>query len=226
MIARFAQSLALVSAAALSAQAISTLSIDTFDSDNEGWRVGGAGVQPSFNGGVSFDGQPGFLSHFSDGGGPNGKWLMLSDESDWTGDYTAAGVGGVSLWADGRTGDDTVLWLGFDGPGGWFFTPGQLLVTADDWKRFDFDATADSLIYAAGSGGTGVAADTLSDVTQFEVFAGPGPVSYASRGDLLRGGTSANIIWIDNIAAQPIPEPTTLVGLAALATLTVTHRRR
>ncbi len=202
---------------------ISLGSIDTFDSDNEGWRVGDAGVAPTFNGDNSFDGQPGFLRHFSDGGGPNGKWIMWSLESDWTGDYVDAGVTGISLWADGRTGDDLPFWLGFNGPGGWFFTPAQTITTADDWERFVFDVSPESLIYSADSGGTGNAVDTMSEVSRFEVFAGPGPVSFASRGDLLRAGNSNNVVWLDNIAA--IPEPSTAVLGGLTMTILLTRNR-
>ncbi|MEL6798165.1 MAG: hypothetical protein AAFO89_15260, partial [Planctomycetota bacterium] len=153
----------------------------------------------------------------------NGKWLMWTQQSDWTGDYLDAGVDGISLWADGRTGDDITFWLGFDGPGGWFFTPGQTIVTADDWQRFEFGLAPDSLIYASGSGGTGLAADTLSDVSRFEIFAGFGPVTYAANGDLLRAGTSNNVIWFDSIVAVPAPAS---AGVLAAAGLAASRRRR
>ncbi|MEN1680665.1 MAG: PEP-CTERM sorting domain-containing protein [Planctomycetota bacterium] len=205
------------------AMAVSLGSIDTFDNSSEGWAVGSNGVQPSFENGTSFDGQPGFLRHFSDGGGPNGRWIMWSEESDWTGDYLAAGVEGISLWADGRTGDDIVFWLGFDGPGGWFFTPGQTIVTDNDWEKFSFDLDPSSLIYAANSGGTQVAEDTLANVNRFEIFAGNGGVSFAGRGDLLRSAQSNNVIWFDNIAA--VPEPTTAALLLLTAPLALLRRR-
>lgn len=215
----------LVLALAAPAMAISTGSLDAFDADSEGWSVGGAGTPPAFNGGLSFDGQPGFLTHFSDGGGSNGKLIMWSEESDWTGDYVDAGVTGVSLWADVTEGDDTVMWLGFDGPGGWFFTPGQLLTAADNWARLEFDVTEDAMIYSADSGGTGAYADTFAAVSRFEVFTGPGPVSFASRGDILRGGVSTNVIAFDNIAALSVPSPTA-AWLGCLACLGFAGRRR
>lgn len=215
---RIASAFAAAALVATTAMAdISLTSIDTFDSDNEGWRVGNAGVAPTFNNGPSFNGEPGFLRHFSDGSGPNGKWIMWSQQSDWTGDYVEAGVTGIELWADGRTGDNTPFWLGFDGPGGWHFTPAQTIATDSDWERFSFDVSPDSLIYASGSGGTADALDTMSAVSRFEIFAGPGPVSYAANGDLLRAGTSNNVIWFDNIAAVPEPTSALLAGLTLVA---------
>ncbi len=209
------------------AEAISLGSIDTFDTDTEGWEIAGRGADPTFDPGVSFNGQPGFLTHFSDNSGQNSKWLMLSDESDWTGDYISAGVGSISLWMDGVSGDaDPIVWLGFDGPGGWFFTPGQRLIIDDDWKRFEFEVTPDSLIHSAASGGTGVAADTMGAVTQFEVFAGPAPVTFKGGGDLLEGGRSTSVINLDNIAAQAVPEPTASAILLFGSLLGVGFTRR
>lgn len=212
-----------IALASIASANISTNSIDTFDLDNEGWRVGNAGIAPTFNAGQSFNNQPGFLRHFSDNSGSNGRWIMWSEQSDWTGDYTAAGVNQISLWADGRTGNDIQMWLGFDGPGGWFFTPGQTIFTADDWKRFEFDIAASDLIYANNSGGSQIAADTLSNVTRFEIFAGSGSVSYANRGDLLRADRSNNVIWLDNIAA--VPEPSSAILLLGMAVLGLARRR-
>ncbi len=212
MLAKLTLTLALVATAGV-ANAISLGSIDDFGADSEGWTVGGAGTPPTQVGDPSFDGQPGFLRHFSDGGGPNGKWLTWSEQADWTGDYLAAGVSALSLWADGRTGEDVPLWVAFDGPGGWFVSASQTIATADDWERYEFDLTEAGLTHVAASGGTGVYADTLGDVTRFELLAGPGPIDYAIRGDLLRAGNSTHVIWLDNLKA--IPEPAT----AALATL-------
>lgn len=209
------------------AEAISLASIDTFDTDTEGWEIAGRGADPTFDNGLSFNGQPGFLTHFSDNSGPNSRWLMLSDESDWTGDYLSAGVGSISLWMDGVSGNaDPIVWLGFEGPGGWFFTPGQVLPISDDWKRYEFDVTPDSLIHSTASGGTGVAADTLAAVTQFEIFAGPGPVNYRGNGNLLEGGRSTSVINIDNIAAQPVPEPTSVVLLGLSLSAGAVLRKR
>ena len=53
--------------------AISITSVDSFATDSEAWRIGGAGVQPARVALAGLDGQIGYLSHSSDGSGSSGK---------------------------------------------------------------------------------------------------------------------------------------------------------
>lgn len=106
---------------ATDALAISNSSLDTFAATNEGWQIGSAGVQPTQVSGTGPDSQIGYLSHLSDGGTANGKWLMWNDQPRWQGNYTVAGVTGISLAANVSSGSDPVsMRIAFDGPGGWF----------------------------------------------------------------------------------------------------------
>jgi hypothetical protein len=207
---------------------ITTASIDRFSTSSASWAVGSAGIQPTFNGGTSFDGQPGFLRHFSDGTGPNGRFIMWNEQPKWLGNYTAAGVGSITMMVDGVSGTNTSLYIGFDGPGGWFRSSPQTVVTADNWKEFVFNVDPSNLFYVSGSGGTGLLADTLADVDRFAIFAGSGAVTYASTGDLIRTNTSTNVLSFDNIAATPVPEPTSILGVCAgvVATFVAYRRRR
>jgi hypothetical protein len=184
--------------------AISLSSIDTFTSSNAGWRIGSAGVQPTHNSGNSFNGQPGFLSHFSDGGGANGKWLMWSTEAQWIGNYAAAGVTGISFWANVTTGADINMRVAISGAGGVFATNAITLVAIDGWTRYAFDLTAANMSYIGG--GTNDFASTLSNVNKLEIFGGAGsPVYKSPNGGFAEAGTSTNTIWIDHVTA--IPEP-------------------
>lgn len=197
---------------------VSMTSIDNFVSSSESWQIGGAGIQPVRVASAGPDGQIGYLSHFSDGSSANGKWLMWTEHSDWTGNYTSAGITEISLEAKVSSGTGPVnLRVAFDGPGGWFYystpTPSDV-----HWNALRFFLDSSNFTYATGSGGTGVYQDTFSAVTRFEILAGGGAVSYRSGGDLLQAGTSSNTILIDNITAVPEPSALSLlaVGLGLL----------
>ena len=194
---------------------ISPSSIDTFAATNGGWQIGSAGVQPSRVAAPGPDSQIGYLSHFSDGSSSQGKWLMWNDQSQWLGNYTAAGVTGINLLANVSAGSSPVsMRIAFNGPGGWFYSASRS--ASSGWNPYSFALDPATFTYAAGSGGTGTFADTMSGVSRFEILAGAGGVSYRSSGNLLQAGTSTNTILFDNIAA--VPEPSTYVtAIAGLA---------
>lgn len=200
---------------ATNALAISISSLDTFATTNEGWQIGGAGVQPTQVSGTGPDSQVGYLSHFSDGSGANGKWLMWNDQPRWQGNYTAAGVTGISLAANVSSGSSPVsMRIAFDGPGGWFAS--SPVSVGGGWNTYSFSLTQADFTHVASSGGTATFADTMADVTRFEVLSGTGAVGYQSAGDIVQAGTSTNTILIDNIAA--VPEPSTWVmGVVGIA---------
>jgi len=200
---------------ATDALAISTSSLDTFAATNEGWQIGGAGVQPTQVSGTGPDSQIGYLSHFSDGGGSQGKWLMWNDQPRWQGDYTAAGVTGISLAANVSSGSSPVsMRIAFDGPGGWFAS--SPVSVGGGWNTYSFSLTQAGFTHVAAGGGTGTFADTMAGVTRFEVLSGTGAVGYRAGGDIVQAGNSTNTILIDNIAAVPEPS-TTAMALAGLA---------
>lgn len=203
---------------------ITTSSLDTFAASNEGWQIGGAGVQPARVASAGPDSQIGYLSHFSDGGSANGKWLMWSGQSQWLGDYISAGVTGISLWANVSAGTAPVsMRIAFDGPGGWFYSVAQGVVAG--WTEYSFSLAPTNFTYAAGSGGTGVLAGTMSGVTRFSILAGGGGVSYRANGDLLQAGTSVNTILVDNIGAVPEPSTCALLLLTGAGALWWSRRR-
>jgi hypothetical protein len=210
---------------ATDALAISTSSLDTFAATNEGWQIGGAGVQPTQVSGTGPDSQIGYLSHFSDGGASNGKWLMWNDQTRWQGDYTAAGVTGISLAANVSAGSSPVsMRIAFDGPGGWF-TSAPVSV-GGGWNTYSFSLTPAGFTHVAAGGGTGTFADTMAGVTRFEVLSGIGAVGYRSGGDIVQAGNSTNTILIDNIAAVPEPSALPLVAAGSVAAMGGLVRRR
>jgi len=201
---------------------ITPSSRDDFSATSEGWKIGANGVQPLRVAAAGPDGQTGYLSHFSDGGGSNGKWLMWSDESKWQGDYLSAGVTGINLWANVSSGTSPVsMRIAFDGPGGWFYSFARSVGAG--WASYSFDLTQASFTFAAGSG-SGVFLDTFSGVTRFEILAGGGGVAWRAGGDILAPGTSVNTILIDDISA--VPEPSTYALLLAAGAAAFWWKRR
>lgn len=207
--------------------AISLSSRDTFAATNEGWQIGGAGMQPTQVSQPGPDGQTGYLSHLSDGSTSNGKWLMWNDGARWQGNYPSAGVTGISLTANVSAGSSPVsMRIAFDGPGGWFYS--SPLSVGSGWSAYSFPLTQSGFSHVATGGGTGSFTDTMAAVTRFEVLSGAGPVGYRSGGDIVQAGTSTNTILIDDISA--VPEPTSVAlaaaGVAGVVAGLVRLRRR
>lgn len=144
--------------------AISLSSQDTFAATNEGWQIGGAGMQPTQVSQPGPDGQTGYLSHLSDGSTSNGKWLMWNDGARWQGNYPSAGVTGISLTANVSAGSSPVsMRIAFDGPGGWFYS--SPLSVGSGWSAYSFPLTQSGFSHVATGGGTG----------SFTVHSGGGP---------------------------------------------------
>jgi len=194
--------------------AVSLSSRDTFAATNEGWQIGGAGIQPTQVSQPGPDGQTGYLSHLSDGSSSNGKWLMWNDGAQWQGNYPSAGVTGISLAANVSVGSSPVgLRIAFDGPGGWFYSSPVSVVSG--WNTYSFPLSQSGFTHVAAGGGTGSFSATMAAVTRFEVFSGAGAVGYRSGGDIVQAGTSTNTILIDDVSA--VPEPGSLVVMAVAA---------
>ena len=203
---------------------ISLSSGDTFSTTNEGWRIGNNGVQPAQVSALGPDGQLGYLSHYSDGGGANGKWLMWNDSSKWQGNYPAAGVTGINLWANVSSGTSPVsMRVAFDGPGGWFYSPAHNATAG--WSAYSFPLDQAGFTYVTGSGGSGAFADTMTAATRFEILAGAGGISYQNA-DIIQSGSSVNTIQIDDISAVPEPGVLSLVVVAGIVSAVAISRRR
>lgn len=208
--------------------AISVNSINTFDSDTESWVRPRSSEAPTFTPNLSFDGQPGYLINRSTASGAGNRWTMWNISSTWTGDYVGAGVTGISLWADNRSGVGSAvpLRLAFNGAGGWFVTDSITIsdsILGNEWARYEFDIT--NLTHVAQ--GTGQASDTLSDVSAFQVLvADSTPTQIGGRGFIRADSSPSTDLRFDNIQAVGIPEPSSalLLGLAGL--LTCSRRRR
>ena len=138
----------------------------------------------------------------SNGGSGAGGKLLVFNESAWTGDYVGAGV--VQLALDLRNGGTTTLQvrLAFNGPGGWFVTPGNPVPAFSGWNHLLIDIRPASLVSAGGSN----AANTMGGVTELRVL-------HATAVDF-KGAAVSGSFLLDNVQAVPEPGSASLLALA------------
>jgi hypothetical protein len=144
------------------------------------------------------------------GSGPGGK-LLVFNTSSWTGNYSAAGITGIT--ADMRnTGTNTLSFrLAFNGPGGWFVTPVFPVAAFTGWVQMAFDIRPTSLLNLEGSD----AAATMAAVSQMRIL-------HSSAADF-RGAQVSGSFMVDTI--QAIPEPSVWM-IAAMAGFGTFFRKR
>lgn len=191
-----------------------------------GWSEGASSPNPpAHTAEIGADGLPGHLVNTSDGGGAGGRLQMFNGDLRWTGDYLAAGVSAIELSAANFSdnGTDINLRVAFDGAGGFFVS--DAIVVEDGSGFTDLLFELDSLSHVAASGGTGVLADTLSDVTLFEILSAEDLPTVSGLG-FLQGDNIVADLRIDNITAVGVPEPaTTALALLGLAGIAARRRR-
>lgn len=172
------------------------------------WQSGSPNSTPPSvipNGGPMGTGDS-FLQITSDvGGGAGSRLIAFNSSSDWTGNYTAAGVSGLTM--DLRNGGQGSLFVrvAVNGPGGWFVTDAREVAAGRGFENFSFDLEAGALTPARVNSptlGTDAGA-TLAGVTQLRILHNP------DHGDA-RGAVATAALRVDNITA--VPEP----GLGAL----------
>ncbi|MEM9236822.1 MAG: hypothetical protein AAGB14_08590 [Verrucomicrobiota bacterium] len=202
----------LLAASTLSVQAVSLLQVETFDSPT-GWTSGNPNPNPpqinpvAGPGGI---GDPGLLVSSSVGSSA-GSRLVTFNTTDWTGNYSGAGVTALSMDLRNTGSDDLFVRIAVNGPGGWFVTDSQEVGSGLGYATFLFDITPVSLSPAQDRSsplGNDVDA-TLASVTQARIL-------HNATGGLAIGAVANAELRIDNITAVPEPKVPVLVGLALL----------
>ncbi|MEM7061647.1 MAG: calcium-binding protein [Cyanobacteria bacterium P01_B01_bin.77] len=176
------------------------------DGSAQGWGIGNASTHPNPPANITSGGPDGvddnFLQTQANGGAGAGSRLAFFNENpEWTGDYTAGEVTGITASANNQGGGTIVLRVALDGAGGRFVTTeGITLSPGSGWQDVAFSIEAADL---TAVGGTDVAA-TLADVSQIRFINSSTP-SY-------QGAPVAAQLGIDNIATvggEPGVEPPT-----------------
>ena len=212
------QGIALVAAmAAAPAWGIALGQLDDFqDGTLKAWTGGsGSGSPPPVN--VSNGGPDGMGDRYLQIGAVNSH-LGINNTAQWTGNYSAAGVGKIRCFLNNTGPNPLHLRLSIFGGGGTFTTTDEtVLDPASGWVIVDFVLDSASLTQTAGFG---TLATTLSSVSTVLLRHDPDPISGSGSGNPVTGQ-----LGIDNIRA--LPEPNAWIGLCAgIAALWLVQRVR
>lgn len=176
--------------------------IDDFeDGTLQNWFVGSGHPLPPQNvpdGGPGGTGDAYMWLRAKGGGGP-GSRLAVMNMDQWSGNYIAAGVTGISLWANNLGDTDLTLRLLIESASSVVeTTTGALLKGGSGWKAINFSLMPSDLTVLQGS-----ATEALTNTVEVRLFHNPDigfppPPVVASLG-------------VD--AVQAVPEPASLAAL-------------
>lgn len=164
-------------ATAGTAHAISVGELADFTGGNNGWRQG-FGNWPILSGGQ--DGPTDdFLSiQAAGGGGGLSRFVALNTSPEWTGDFTTAGISGLSFDVLNESGTTLEIRFAVNGPGGLFSTTTSASISSSNqWQNasVSFDpANFTSVSGNSGSSGTDINA-TLAGVSELRILHNPSP---------------------------------------------------
>ena len=213
------------------ASAVSLGQVDDFENPpllepTLNWRMGNnQNVTNEADGGPLGSGDN-FLKSVGDGGtGPDGK-ISVFNRNQWTGNYTAAGVTGISVDLINLSATETLtvrLGVANDTGGKFSTTYGLTLVPGSGWTPFVFSlAPSDLTAVSDGNAWTGGidVVNTLANVLELRFINSVNPG--------WTGGTTQTsaILGIDNITAVPLPAAVWLFGSGLLGLIGISRRKK
>lgn len=172
--------------------------IDSFtDGGTSGWQIGPLGAGSVWEPTVSADGGPegagdAYLVARSSGLGGAGSKLVIYNEAQWTGDYTAAMVSHVTMDVQNLGSESVMLRLYVESSGGgdWISADSVLLESSSGWQNVSFALAEGALV-----GGTNYQA-AMQSVDRFRIM--------HATDRLFPPVAVEATIGIDNITAVPI----------------------
>jgi hypothetical protein len=224
--ARFAVILCATLTASREAPAAIIGQVDTFeDGTTQNWAIGLLGAshpapplnQPS---GGPAGANDNYLQLTSIGAaGPGSRLAAINFMSQWAGDYTAVGIGAISMDVRNLGTSDLVLRLllsdpSLDPPQNAVVSTSVLVPAGGGWTTITIPVTPESLTPLFGT-----VSSALANVTEVRLFHSPN-TSFP-------GPPHAALLGVDNITAQAVPEPSTgvLFGGGLLVLGNVVRRR-
>ncbi|WOO39379.1 PEP-CTERM sorting domain-containing protein [Rubellicoccus peritrichatus] len=211
--------LALVS---FEASAISIGFSNDFSTDVEGWQHGNVTSDSPTRiatGGPGGGSDP--FMQFASGTGV-ARLAAFNTDSGWTGDYTTAGVTGISLDVNNTGATALDLRFAITGPGGgWVSTNSVSLGAGSGWTSILIPIDAGSLTATGAAGATAAGTNvgqTLGGVTQLRLISSAGGANF--RGDAITA-----TLGVDNVTAVPEPGTYAMI-LGALGLGFAAYRRR
>lgn len=178
---------------------------DFQDGTVHGWIEGFSSPNPPTNVSTGGPAGPGdaYLENVSSGIGGAGGKLIMFNQLQWTGNYVAAGVTGITMDIGNFGQSSLPMRVALRGGpnSGWYSSFLANDVPADGiWRQFTFDLSSAALSLVSGSDSW---SDVLSNVVEVRILASEAP---ASNGDTLAAQAG-----FDNITA--VPEPSVAVAL-------------
>ena len=193
------------------------------DGTTQFWGNGGAGAPPVVNvdtggpGGVDDN----FMQITSIGGGGPGRFLVAFNQTQWIGNYIAAGVTSIEMDLRNQGSVNLSIRLAFKefgsfGSPGYLSSTAALLAPGSGWQHFVFTINVGSMIAIGGP-------------ADFNTFFSTGNGEMRIINEVgttnLNGDVVAAQLGVDNIHA--VPEPRTfLLGAFGLLVLAAAFRRK
>lgn len=164
---------------------------DFQDGTTQGWRVGNNSINPPVNittGGPTGSGDN-YLQYTTTGvGGADGR-MVVYNQTQWAGDFTAQGIVAIEFDIKVETNDLNIR-IAFDGGGGRFCTTNSVSVTAGSgWNHIVIPISAGDFSAVGGSD----IADTLADANTVRIL--------SSSSASWTGEMVAAIMEVDNVEA-------------------------
>jgi len=201
----FATAVLLIAFVAAPAGAATLGMIDDFqDLTTQGWMSGGPNPNPPIN--VADAGQLGVGDHVlqisAHGNGGAGTNLVAFNTSQWTGDFTAAGI--TEIRFDASNVGNNPISLGFEINGSAITFDTGTISPGSGWNNYSIPLT--SLVFGSPA--------NLNSVSELRL-------RYIQGGSFI-GGVAAEV-HVDNI--QAVPEPSALLLVCGMAMLVGLTRR-